>query len=213
MAKGTVLQGWIDSITGVLGKQDRTVGREGGLSLNMTDNTPDGTVKLGVKKSPTRGGSSERHAVVKAYCTCDRLYKMLDAWRLWRLNLWFRTSQNRNVWTLAAYQTWIKVCRTAWQEKYFFVDYCWWGRWELFNATAADYLNLPVTISGLSASPRDTSDIAVSMLDAKFRIAMILTVTDVGANSVTFVVPRLNRLSPMAIDIYWIYHQPTGWSW
>lgn len=62
-------------ITGVLGKIDRTINRDSGLSCRLVKR--GGKLSYEIKTAGTRGGSAARHARAALYVKCDCKWKRL----------------------------------------------------------------------------------------------------------------------------------------
>ena len=211
MAKGKVSQTGLSSVSGRIGSTDRTVGRNGGLALNMTDNTPDGSVKLGVKTAMPPGGSPARHNNVEHYCECDRLYKLLDYMHVDRIKRWFTSWKQIKELKLTPYMIWIKVCILNPPERFYFVRYSWYGRWLALNDSDVDYHFVPVTLRGMKRRFRTPYDGLIFSLDDDFNILEYhypLLITD---STVMFQLPLLAAHSHLYFDIYWLYNPPPNW--
>mgnify|MGYP003604908877 CR=1 FL=1 len=198
-------------MSGSLGRTDNTLGRNRGLALNMTDATPDGTVKLSKKTTMPPGGSVARHDQVQKYCTCDRKYKLLDYLHLGRLCRWYRAVKGVRDWKLNANATWMKICLLAWPEKEHWARHAWWGRWLAYNDTTDDLYALPCTLHGLRVPLRSPLDCVILLLDEKKEIVTPVYPESCDAESVTFTIPLLEAGKTMFIDMYWICNPPEGW--
>lgn len=211
MAKAKTHKIPVSSVTGPIGTIDRTLGREGGLALNMTDKTADGTVKLGVKTAMPPGGSIARHAAVESYCECDRQYGMLDAFHINHLVQWFYTSRQISKRTLTAYMIWIKVCCLHLPEKDYFVHNAWYGRWLLVNDTAADLVNYYATIRGMRIDAQSPLDAVVCILDSTWNVSYIVVPVARGSKTLSFYLPLVPAHSRLFLDVYWYLSPPPYW--
>jgi len=93
---------------GRLGSIDRTIGRDGGLSLNLINSGKD-TI-LGVKPLMPRTKSPGRQARSTAYCSCDALYKTLSLEGKQKLQAWQILTGSRDEKRLTPFQFFIKLC-------------------------------------------------------------------------------------------------------
>ena len=186
------------------------MGREGGLALNMTDNTPGGYVKLGVKTAMPPGGSPERHNNVEHYCECDRLYKLLDYMHVDRIKRWYTSWKQIKGLKLTPYMLWIKICILNPPERYYFVRYSWYGRWLALNGTDTNFVNYPVTLMGMKRPARDAYDLLVFSIDDKFNIVGYHFPEEMTPTSVTFRLPLLAEHSHLYFDVYWLRNPPPG---
>jgi len=93
---------------GRLGSIDRTIGRDGGLSLNLINSGKD-TI-LGVKPLMPRTKSPGRQARSTAYCSCDALYKTLSLEGKQKLQAWQIMTGSRDEKQLTPFQFFIKLC-------------------------------------------------------------------------------------------------------
>lgn len=176
----------------------------------MTDNTKDGSVKISAKTAMPKGGSVARHAQVEKYCKCDVRYKGLDALRKDRLVLWYTTMMWIKSISLTAYALWMKICLLAWPELSLFVDYCYYGRWEIFNENSYAIYNASLPITHLIYSPRSLGDIVVVLVPQLKHGGTTLEKIAVGADSVTVLLPTIGGNSECIIDVYGWYNPAVG---
>lgn len=206
MAKATRSKIPLDSSTGRLGRTDRTLGRERGFAVNMSDATADGSTKLSTKRTVPLGGSAARHAQVGKYCKCDVRYKGLDKLRVDTFKKWYTTLLWVKSTKLAVYQLWIKVCLLAWPELSLFVDYCWYGRWEIFNEDQWDKEDVEIEISGLRYPPRSLGDCVAVLVPQEKHGGTTLQKVAFTANSLTIVIPSMKAGTICLVDLYWHYN-------
>ncbi len=176
----------------------------------MTDNTPDGTVKLTTKRTVPRGGSAARHAQVGSYCKCDVRYKGLDSLRAQTFKKWYTALLWVKSTSLTAYQLWIKVCLLAWPELSLFVDYCWYGRWEIFNEDQWDKEDVEIEITGLRYPPRSMGDCVAMLVPPEKHGGTTLEKIAFTNHSLTVVIPTLKAGAVCLVDLYWHYQPATA---
>jgi hypothetical protein len=198
-------------VSGRIGSIDKTEGRDGGFALNMTDNTPDGSVKLGVKVAMPPGGSAARHAQVESYCECDRQYKLLDYLHVDRIVRWWRACKATKAPGYAPYMTWIKVCCLKLPEKEFFARHAWYGRWLCLNESENDLVNFFTTLQGMKRPMRNPLDCVVAVISPSHEISVLLLPVASTETSVSFWLPSLPAHSHLFIDVYWLVNPPPGW--
>jgi hypothetical protein len=211
LAKGKVTKTGLSSVSGALGRTDNTVGRVRGLALNMTDDTPGGYVKLGVKTAMPPGGSAARHGQVGKYCECDRLYKLIDAFHIDHIVRWWRACKATKAPGYMPYMTWIKVCCLALPEKEFFVRHAWYGRWVCTNDTATEFVMWFVTLRGMKRPMRNPLDCVVCLLNQDKTVNSLLLPESATDTTVSFYLPILPASSHVYIDVYWLVNPPPGW--
>jgi hypothetical protein len=176
----------------------------------MTDKTADGSIKISAKTAMPKGGSVARHAQVEKYCKCDVRYKGLDALRKDRLKLWYTTMMAVKSISLTAYNLWMKICLLAWPELALFVDYCFYGRWEIFSHTGWVTHDIEITIYNLIFPPRSLGDVVVILVPQLRHGGTTLTKTGFTPTSVSFILPDLDAYGTAFVDIYWHYNPATG---
>lgn len=201
----------LSSVSGRLGSIDRTEGRDGGFSLNVSDNTPDGSVKLGVKTTMPPGGSVARHAQVESYCECDRQYKLLDFLHVDRIVRWWRACKATKAPKYTPYMTWIKVCCLKLPEKEHFARHAWYGRWLCMNDTDTEFHSIPVTLHGMGRPMRSLYDCVVCLIGPGYTVQEVLLPVAWTTASVTVVLPLLAAQSHFYVDVYWLVNPPPGW--
>ena len=211
MAKAVSTKIPIDSITGDLNKSDRTLGRERGFAVNMTDNTRDGSIKLSTKRTMPIGGSAARHSATKRYCTCDTLYKYLDAKHKETVGKWIQTARNIPYAKLSNYLWWMKCCLKNWPEKEHFVHHAWWGRWLIENSTDADLVGYFGTFAGMQYPMRSLTDCVITTVSPTHDLLEVLWPQAFTETSVSAYVPLIPAMGTVFVDIYWLYNPPSGW--
>lgn len=210
MAKAVSTKIPIDSVSGVIAKNDRTVGRETGFAVNMTDATPDGSIKLSTKRTVPAGGSAARHAQVGKYCKCDVRYKGLDILRKDRLILWYTTMMWIKSTSLSAYALWMKICLLAWPELSLFVDYCFYGRWRIYNPNAFPLESVSVTLTGLIYPPRSTGDCVAVLVPPAHHGGTTLKTLGYSDTTLTVLLDKMDSFGVCFVDVYWHYNPATG---
>jgi len=105
IAKGNPI---FSGYSGRLGSIDRTIGRDGGLSLNLI-NAQKNTI-LGVKSLMPQTKSPGRQARSTAYCTCDEKYHQLSQACRLKLQAYQIATGTRNEKRLTPFQFFIKLC-------------------------------------------------------------------------------------------------------
>lgn len=176
----------------------------------MTDATRDGSIKLSTKRVMPVGGSLARHAQVDKYCKCDVRYKGLDTMRQEKFKTWYTKFLWIKSTSLTAYQLWMKVCLLAWPELSLFVDYCFYGRWEIFNLDGHDKEDVEVTLSRLWHPLRSLGDCTVMLVPPEKHGGTSLVKTAWTSSSVTVLLPSLESYGVKIIDVYWHYNPATG---
>lgn len=210
MAKATKTEIPIDSTTGRIGRTDNTIGRDRGFAVNMTDNTADGSVKLSTKRTVTKGGSSARHAQVGKYCKCDVRYKGLDALRKDRLTLWYKTMLWIKSVYLTPYMLWMKVCLLAWPELSLFVDYCFYGRWRVYNPNAFPLEGVSVTLTRLIYPLSSLGTCVAVLVPQEHHDGTVLTKVGFTPDTLTVVLPKIDTFGVCFVDVYWHYNPAKG---
>ena len=186
------------------------MGRERGFAVNMTDATRDGSIKLSTKRVMPIGGSLARHAQVDKYCKCDVRYKGLDKLRAQTFKKWYTALLWIKSTKLTAYQLWIKVCLLAWPELSLFVDYCWYGRWEIFNEDQWDKSDVEIKIDGLSYPPRSLGDCVAVLVPQEKHGGLTLQKISFTPHSLTILLPSMRAGAICIVDLYWHYQQATA---
>lgn len=211
MAKGVSTEIPIDSMTGRIGRTDRTLGRERAFAVNMTDKTKDGTVKLSTKRTVPVGGSAARHDATKSYCGCDALFKLLDKEHKASAGKWIRTARNLPWKSLSDYLWWMKICLKKWPEKNHWIHHAWWGRWLIENATDADLVGYYGTFAGMQYPMRSLTDCVITTVSVTHEPLETLWPQEFTATSVSAYVPLIPAHGSIFVDVYWIYNPPSGW--
>jgi hypothetical protein len=212
VAKATKTEIPTDSVSGRLGRTDNTLGRDRAFAVNMTDNTPDGSVKLSTKKTVPPGGSDARHAQVGNYCTCDGQYRMLDTEHKDACGKWTRDVRNLPWKKLSNYLWWMKFCMLRWPEKQHFVHHVYWGRWIVINPTDTEIVGCIATFEGMMAPMRSLTDCVIAQLAPNYEIDDLLYPQAFTPSSVTACVKSVPALGSKLIDVYWIYNPPERWT-
>ncbi len=150
-------------VRGRLGAIDRTIGREGGLSVNFRMSRH--SVELVSKKAMTRGGSEARHERSRVYCDCDQEYKTLYETKTDYLNIYYRAAHNLTSWPYSEYMTWMKLCLAARLEKAAFVEFSYFSRYLIANIEGVDWLDKIVRLVNIPVKREDGKDVQIFKLD------------------------------------------------
>ena len=177
----------------------------------MTDNTPDGTVKLTTKRTVPAGGSAARHEGSKSYCSCDALYKLLDAGHKASVGKWIRTARGLPWAKYTNYLWWMKVCLKKWPEKNHWIHHAWWGRWIIENSTDEDLVGYYGTFAGMQYPMRSLTDCIITTISPTHEPLETLWPVAFTETSVSAYVPRIPAQSGVFVDVYWIYNPPPRW--
>ncbi len=190
----------VDEVSGRLGAIDRTIGREGGLSVNVRKSRH--STQLSVKTAATRGGSSARHERTVIYCACDSEYKEMYETKREYLNSYYRKAHDLDTWTLTAYMTWMKLCLSALPEKAAFKEFSWFARYQIRNDTLEAWTNKIVRLVDISVKRADGKDLQVFRLDMAKNIFLELDHKIDAAGSTLMKIPFLDIGVSFFADVY-----------
>ena len=213
-----------DKITGTIEGNDRTIGRDKGLSSSLrkiaagtiSDENNRPKTQLYVTKAPTRGGSGNRHSRTQRYCFCDEGYQMLGSQKMMKLQPWWRAVRDRPADPMSPYHIYMKICLKYMAEMAAFKSFCYCSRFQVWNKQGIEWVNGQVLLTDIPVFQADGQDIEAYLLlgiaEKKGRITydakmidyrLVHDVTVPGQALVT--VPSLRFGTSCLIDVYSYY--------
>lgn len=200
----------LDSVSGPIGVMDRTVGREGGQSViirNITDakpaaNTKQPKVQLVTKTKATTGGSEARHNRSSVFCDCDVFYRFLDSQRLLHLKKYFQARYFQTYVRMSTHAIWMKICMQAGFESEAFRTFSYVSRYAVVNLGTQSDGSYTVNLSKIPTLDGHESDIAVYIVDGKFKLPVNLPKKMLGPHLAQVTVPDLPPGHWTYLDVY-----------
>ena len=223
MAKGK-MRFPLDSASGAVTGDDRTIGRSPGNSAAIQTvtktKTAKGTavypVKVIVKKAPTRGGSPARHSRAERYCYCDHGYALLSTEKLAFLEPWWLKVMDGKFVHMSNHSIWMKLCLKYMTEMDVFSRMSYCTRYRVVNDWNTDWTSQPVILTDIPTYQTDGQDVEVYKLlqvstkkgNIVYDPLMIDTrlvheVTTRGEAKVW--IPSLQQGSSLLVDVYSYY--------
>lgn len=213
-----------DSVTGTIEGNDRTIGRDKGLSSSLRkiaagtagDKNNQAKTQIYITKAPTRGGSKNRHTRAERYCFCDEGYQMLGYPKMSYLQPWWRAVRDRPADSMTPYHIFMKICLKYMAEMAAFQRFSYCSRYQVHNITDEGFDDQEVILEDIPFYQADGWDTEVYLLLAiatkKGRVTydakmiderLIHSVPLPGQASVT--IPSLAPGASLLIDVYSYY--------
>jgi len=213
-----------DSVTGTIEGNDRTIGRDKGLSSSIRSTnlqtygtaSPRATTQLYVTKAPTRGGSKNRHTRAERYCFCDEGYQMLGYPKMSYIQPWWRAVRDRPADSMTPYHIWMKICLKYMAEMAAFKTFCWCTRFRITNTTENRFQDTTVILTDIPVFQADGQDIEIYRLleiaTKKGRITYDAKMIDYRVEHevpepghAMIIIPTLNQGASLLYDVYSYY--------
>ena len=213
-----------DSVTGTIEGNDRTIGRDKGLSSSLRkiaegqagDKNNQAKTQIYVTKAPTRGGSKNRHTRAERYCFCDEGYQMLGYPKMSYLQPWWRAVRDRPADSMTPYHIFMKICLKYMAEMAAFQRFFYCSRFRVVNDTPAGFKNQGVFLVNIPVYQADGWDTEVYLLlgiaTKKGRVTYDAKMIDYRlehevptAGQVYVVIPELAPGASLLIDVYSYY--------
>ena len=162
----------LDSISGTLQGNDRTIGRDKGHAATIRkikngtagDKNNQPKTQLVSLKAPTRGGSEARHTRAQVYCSCDKFYAALDPTKRAFLEPWWKAVSDRGIVHMSAHSILMKICLKYLIEFDVWPRMSWCSRYSVTNNTALPWLNQHVILADIPTYQADGMDLEVYKL-------------------------------------------------
>jgi hypothetical protein len=225
MAKGKIAFP-LDSLTGNIQGNDRTIGRDKGFVATIRDlkdgvsgdNNMGATSQLVSMKAPTRGGSTARHTRAEIYCNCDKFYASLTVEKRSFLEPWWKAVSDRGIVHMSAHSVLMKICLKNLIEFDVFPRMSWCSRYSVTNPSDLAWSNKEVILTGIPTYQADGMDLEVYKLLIMTtkkgtvtydpRMIDIRLVHDVyERGKATVRIPALPPGASMLVDVY-SYYKP-----
>ncbi|MDP2106504.1 MAG: hypothetical protein Q8J76_10970 [Desulfobulbaceae bacterium] len=204
-------KGIFSKFIGMFGKQDRTIGRDKGLSINL-QNRRAGMV-LTTKTAMTRGGSEARHKRSFVYCDCDQEYRaMTKEKRSWLWGYWLNQKGLDRL-KSTNYQVWMTMCLAGLFQRKLFKAFSWLARYHIENTTAEAWTNKIVKLLDVSHKLPSGKDLYVHPLTAKYDLLTALDHKVETPGEVLVKIPSLAIGESLLVDMhsYGDYESVEGW--
>lgn len=214
----------LDSVSGAIQGNDRTIGRDKGYAATIRDINAGVTGdKNNQPKSqyvsltaPTRGGSEARHTRAEHYCSCDKFYAALSDEKKSFLEPWWKKVSERGIIHMSAHSVLMKICLKYLAEFDVFPRMSYCSRYSVTNNTKNAWSNENVIFAGIPTYQEDGQDVEVYklliMTTKKGAITydprmidyrLVHEVSERGRATVT--IPALPPGASMLVDVYSYY--------
>ncbi|MFA5378865.1 MAG: hypothetical protein WC455_24140 [Dehalococcoidia bacterium] len=211
----------LDGIGGTIQGNDRTIGRNKGLTSTVVQNTTQTrddkkeglSVKLVSQKAPTRGGSVNRHTRAERYCFCDKSYTLLTKEKQSFLEPWWKAVSERSIIHMSGHSVLMKICLKYLAEYDAFLEFSYCSRYWVTNSELDAWTNHKVILEEIPTYQADGQDLQVYQLLQKttkkgsitydprmIDMRLVHEVTERGKAMVT--IPSLAPGSTLWVDVY-----------
>lgn len=190
----------VDTITGILGKTDRSVGRDKSLSLLMV-HTLKGTI-LGIKTKKTATRSPEQIIRAATYCDCDCQWKDIpDAKRAFLL-IYHTQVRLKPPTHMTFYLCWMSLCMsTAWENNLFLLD-SYVSRYVITNDSGSPWTSKQISLINVPIKQADGTDVIVSQTNYHRLPIATLTHRIDTPGKVIVCIPDMAAGETIYIDLY-----------
>jgi hypothetical protein len=190
----------LEKVSGVLGKKDRSIGKEPGLSLNITD--CHGKTILGLKTAATQTrspGQTERSAT---YCYCDCEWKKLSPQKVTYCQTFHTKVRRLSYYHMTNYLCWMSLCMSsAWSETAFLLN-SYISRYIIKNTTGQTWSDKKVLLTGINTKLETGTDITV-LQTGFYRQPMQTLSHKVGTPGTAIIcLPEMAPSDTIYVDVY-----------
>jgi len=190
----------IDNITGILGKVDRSVGRESGLALNMSKSPHTTLLSKKTKKTTTR--STGQQARAKTYCDCDHLWPLISLEKRAFLMIYHVQVRNKPSIHMTDYLCWMSLCMTAaWENNLFLLD-SYVSRYVIHNDSGGPWTSKQISLISVPVLQADGTDVIIIQTTYKRLPTATLTHRIDTPGKVTVCIPDMAAGETIYIDAY-----------
>lgn len=155
----------MDELTGILGKVDRSVGREPGLAICISSSPKSSILSVKTQKTSTRSPAQQERA--KIYCDCDTRWKALPFWKGFYTCKYRREIQGKSSQRYSWYLCWMSMCMAdAWNENLFVLN-SYVTRYVIQNTSGAPWSGHKVRLINIPTKQANGWDVAIQETDYK----------------------------------------------
>lgn len=190
----------IDKIAGILGKKDRSVGKEPGLTLNILDTR--NAIVLANKTTPTATRSPGQIQRAAIYCNCDKLWETLSFQKASYCRDYHTKIRHLSFLHMTEYLAWMSLCMSQeWDELLFYYN-SYVSRYVIKNETKEAWINENVTLINIPYLQPSGKDITVRQTD--FYNKPLNTIEHVisSPGNVIVCLPDMDPNTIIYIDVY-----------
>lgn len=190
----------LEKISGVLGKKDRSVGKEPGLGLNISDS--NGKSILGLKTAATQTRSPGQMQRSAAYCFCDEEWKKLDPQKATYCQTFHTKVRRLSYYHMTNYLCWMSLCMSAaWSETAFRLN-SYITRYTIKNTTGQTWTDKKVLLTGINTKLETGTDLTI--LQTTFYRQPLQTLSHKAGTPGTAIVclPEMAPSDTVYIDVY-----------
>jgi len=155
----------LDEIAGILGKVDRSVGREQGLALCISSSPNSSILSKKTKKTTTRSPAQQERA--KIYCDCDHGWAALPFLKGFYTCTYRKKVQGLSTYRFSWYLCWMSMCMAdAWNENLFVLN-SYVSRYVIKNTSGAPWSGHKVRLINIPTKQANGWDVAIQETDYK----------------------------------------------
>lgn len=190
----------LEEISGVLGKKDRSVGKEPGFGLNISDSS--GKSILGLKTAATKTRSPGQIERSAAYCFCDEEWKKLSPEKTAYCQTFHTKVRRLSYYHMTNYLCWMSLCMSsAWDETAFRLN-SYITRYAVKNTTGETWTDKKVLLTGINTKLETGTDLTV-LQTGFYRQPMQTLSHKVGTPGTAIVcLPEIAPSDTIYIDVY-----------
>jgi hypothetical protein len=190
----------LDEITGVLGKVDRSVGREQGLALCISSSPNSSILSKKTKKTTTRSPAQQERAAI--YCDCDHGWRDLPFWKGFYTCTYRKKVQGLSTYRFSWYLCWMSLCMAdAWNENLFVLN-SYVSRYVIKNTSGAPWIGHKITLIDIPTKQANGWDVAIQETDYKRLPQRTLEHKVNAKGSVIVCLPDMTPGRTIYIDVY-----------
>lgn len=173
----------IDHLTGVLGHIDKTRGIAGGLSINLSQNSP--TTTLGIKTSASKTRTQAQSDQACVYRDCDVVWNAMLINKQWFVGPYWHFLFRVGPDPTSTYHQWMSICLRKGEYRYLFIENAYVTRFTAHNNTGTAWngkqailKNIPVkTASGYDVNPQIVTLWNQSITDISYYVSAVGEIT------------------------------------
>ena len=190
----------LDEITGILGKVDRSVGREQGLALCISSSPNSSVLSKKTKKTTTRSPAQQERA--KIYCDCDHGWAALPFLKGFYTCTYRKKVQGLSTYRFSWYLCWMSLCMAdAWDENLFVLN-SYVNRYVIKNNSGALWSGEKANLIQVNVKTDLGWDVAVKETDYKRLPQRTLPHLIEVPGSVIVCLPDMSPGRTIYIDVY-----------
>lgn len=190
----------VDEITGILGKTDRSMGRDGGLAL-LIAKSPHSSV-LGVKTKSTTTRSPGQQARSQTYCDCDHLWPAITLEKRAFLMIYHVQVRKKSPLHMTDYLCWMSLCMTAaWENNLFLLD-SYVSRYVIKNDSGGPWTSKQISLIDVPVLQVDGTDVIIIQTTYNRLPTATLTHRIDTPGKVTVCIPDMAAGETIYIDAY-----------